>query len=119
MSLTFLGILIIWGMMALFVRWMHEKDQPEEPEESTAEHGNVDISTDLRLKSVAAATAVAHSLSFQKQAAAVAVSVALQTAQGGFLMNQSIEETHAWQLVHRMTQINRRNQSFNRKPRGE
>jgi len=117
MGLTFLGIFIIWGMMGLFVRWMREKDHKEEPEEIEAVKSV--IPTDLKLKSIAVATMVALTLALQKQAAAAAVSIALQTTQGSNLMQRSLEETHAWQLVHRMTQINLRNQSFNRTLRGE
>ena len=119
MSLTFLGILIIWGMMPLFVCWFREKDTKEEPERTENEIGEMVIPSDLKLKSIAVATAVTRALVLRKQAAAAAVSVALSATSGGTQNTKPLEETHAWQLVHRMTQINLRNQTFSRKPRGE
>ena len=118
MGLTFLGILIIWGMMILFVKWMREKENKEEPEIHLESSTEIAFS-DLRLKSIAVSTAVAQALILRKQAAAAAVSVALGSGTSREQIQQSLEETHIWQLIHRMSQINARNQAFSRKPRGE
>ncbi len=118
MGLTFLGILVIWGMMVLFVKWMREKGKKEEPE-TQLEPGRTNTSDDLRLKSIAVATAIARSLTLRKQAVAAAVSMALSAKTNGSQIQKQLEETHAWQIVHRLSQITIRNQAFSRKPRGE
>jgi Na+-transporting methylmalonyl-CoA/oxaloacetate decarboxylase gamma subunit len=115
MGLTFLGILVIWGMMVLFVKWMREKGKKEEPETQPGS-GETIAPSDLRLKSIAVATAVARALTLRKQAAATAVSVALSVGTSSAQIQRPLEETRAWQLVHRMSQINARNQAFSRKP---
>jgi Na+-transporting methylmalonyl-CoA/oxaloacetate decarboxylase gamma subunit len=118
MGLTFLGILIIWGMMILFVKWMPEKGKKEEPE-TQLESATPIPSSDLKQKSIAVATAVTRVLNLRKQAAAAAISVALSASTRSIQAQRPVEETHAWQVVHRMSQINARNQAFSRKPRGE
>ncbi len=118
MGLTFLGILIIWGMMILFVKWMPEKGKKEEPE-TQPESATPIATSDIKIKSVAVATAVAKALNLRKQAAVAAVSVALSTGTSSAQFQRPLEATHAWQVVHRMSQINARNQAFSRKPRGE
>jgi hypothetical protein len=116
MGLTFLGILIIWGMMILFVKWMREKGEKEEPE-TQKESAIPIVTSDIKIKSVAVATAVAKALNLRKQAAAV--SVALSAGTSSVQVQRPLEETRAWQVIHRMSQINARNQAFSRKPRGE
>ncbi len=118
MGLTFLGILAIWGMMILFVKWMREKGKKGKPESKPVSAKTV-TPGGIRLKSIALATTVARALNLRKQAAAAAVSVALSASTGGAQIQRPPDEPSAWQLVHRMSQINLRNQAFSRKPRGE
>lgn len=118
MGLTFLGILAIWGMMVLFVKWMREKGKKGKPE-SKPESGKTIPPGDIRLKSIAVATAIARALTLRKQAAAAAVSVALSAGTRGAQIQRPSDEPSAWQLVHRMSQINLHIQAFSRKPRGE
>jgi hypothetical protein len=118
MGLTFMGILIIWGMMILFVKWMREKETKEESE-SQPESPSPISASDQQLKSIAVATAVSQVLNLRKQAAAAAVSIALSAGISKVPVQRPLEETHAWQVVHRMSQINARNQAFSRKPRGK
>lgn len=124
MGLTFLGIFAIWGMMGLSVRWFRDRSQDgleleeaalETPAELPAEP---EPKPGIPLKAIAVAVAIAKALELRKQAAAAAVSVALSSA-SPVQPGQPVEISHAWQIVHRMSQINQRNQAFNRKPRGE
>jgi hypothetical protein len=124
MGLTFLGIFAIWGMMGLTVRWFRDRSQDGLELEETAFDAPGDLPVEpepkpgIPLKAIAVAIAVAKALELRKQVAAAAVSVALSSptpVQPG----QPVEISHAWQIVHRMSQINQRNQAFNRKPRGE
>jgi len=118
MGLTFLGILIIWGMMILFVKWMRAEGNKEGPETHSGSDQEI-VSSDLKLKSIAVATAVARVWALRRQAVAAAVSIALNTGARIEQIQKPKEETHAWRIVHRMSQINARNQAFSRKPRGE
>ncbi|HTX78419.1 MAG TPA: hypothetical protein VMC62_02065 [Longilinea sp.] len=72
----------------------------------------------------AAAVAVTSALAAQKSdlksyAAAVAVAAALAGQAGGVIyVQRPAAPVSAWQLTMRSYQLNLRNQSFNRKPRG-
>jgi hypothetical protein len=72
----------------------------------------------------AAAVAVTSALAAQKSdlksyAAAVAVAAVLAGQAGGVIyVQQPAVPASAWQLTMRSYQLNLRNQSFNRKPRG-
>jgi Na+-transporting methylmalonyl-CoA/oxaloacetate decarboxylase gamma subunit len=116
MGLVFLGIFILWGMMALLVRIFREKEEKTEIEEKS-EIPAKDLKVNLR-KIAAVAVAIAmNKTDLKRRAAAVAVSTVL--ALGNSTQNEiSTAQTSSWLIVNRMNQINLRNQSFTRKTRG-
>jgi Na+-transporting methylmalonyl-CoA/oxaloacetate decarboxylase gamma subunit len=103
MGIVFIGILILWGVMALMVRiW------PDKSAESEASQDGTEIikEEDPGIKAKAAAAAVAVVLSMRK----------------GFFSKPSgsapVTAGSSWQATTRALEINQSTQSFNRKPRG-
>ena len=113
MGLVFLGILILWGIMALLVVVFKTRS----PKGKTTEANG---GSEIQRKAAAAAVAVAKVGSeLRQQAAAAAVATLLACSVSAATTNER-PGTNAspWQIVHRLDQINLRNQSFTRKPRG-
>jgi len=116
MGLVFLGILILWGMMALLV-WIFKDKRTSEHEEEIHEEDQPASKPDLKKVAAVAAAVALSNKDLPRQAAASAVAVALSLASGAV---QQLPATpmSSWQIANRMTQINLRNQFFTRKPRG-
>ncbi len=113
MGLVFLGILILWGMMALLVFIFRDR-LPKLVDVKQ------DASLPIKMKAAVAAVAVAKAnAELRSQAAAAAVATLLAA---GSTAAMAIERpgtgASSWQIVHRMNQINLRNNAFTRKPRG-
>jgi Na+-transporting methylmalonyl-CoA/oxaloacetate decarboxylase gamma subunit len=114
MGLVFLGILVLWAMMALLVRIFRDKEETKPEAEPVAES-----KPDFKQKATAAAVAVALGKNdFRLQAAAIAVSTAIAFATHPAAAEKPFALASAWQIVNRMNQINLRNQAFTRKSRG-
>ncbi len=113
MALVFLGIIILWGMMALLVAIFKTRSPKVKPAETNG-------GSELQKKAAAAAVAVAKAGSELRQQAAAAAVATLFAFSGSAAM--TIERpgiaASPWQIVHRLDQINLRNQTFTRKPRG-
>lgn len=100
MGIVFIGILILWGVMALMVRiWPHDGGESEAEEVLSSP----EVDGDLKAKAAAAAVAVAMTL---RRGVTLASSPA-----GG--------TSSSWQVTTRAMQVNQNTQSFNRKPRGD
>lgn len=95
MSLVFLAILALWGMMALLVRVLPETAESGEEAEAEVEAG----ASDLELKQRAAAAAVAHALAAQSEA---------RSDQPTQFPLPATAIVSAWQAVNRSKIINRR-----------
>lgn len=103
MGIVFIGILVLWGLMALMVRiWPHDAG-----EEDAAEDESGTAAEDDSLKAKAAAAAVAVALSFRQSGFAPSAGAA------------SSSNSSPWQVTTRAMQVNQSMQSFNRKPRGD
>lgn len=114
MGLVFVGILVLWGLMALMVRVFREKESEPEACESMVEVPPLE----LKKKAAAAAVAVAlNTMDYRRQAAAAAVAAALEIF-GQPVMEPPAPVASSWQIVNRLNQINLRNQSYTRKSRG-
>lgn len=110
MSLVFIAILLLWGLMELVVRLTVQKDetQTNSPEaEPAAVAAETPPAEDKTLKLRAAAAAVAYAISASKPSSGSPYAVP-PTASGS-----------AWQAVMRSYQLNLRGQIFNRKSRGK
>lgn len=101
MGLVFIGIVLLWGFMALMVRIFPNKEEEEVKEEKLAPTSSEDA--DIKMKAAAAAVAVAMAMN----RGAYAISIDKSTA--------TMSE---WQSVTRSIQLNLRNQTFSRKTRG-
>ncbi len=117
MGLVFVGILLLWGMMALLVRVFKSKEEIKDeivPDTAAQPAGTA------RIQAVAAAVGIALARQRVQQAASVAVA-ALLAAQPGAPMpvEQPSVSISSWLVSHRLEQINLRNQLSNRKSRGE
>jgi Na+-transporting methylmalonyl-CoA/oxaloacetate decarboxylase gamma subunit len=114
MGLVFLGILALWGIMALLVFLFKDRLNKKETGVKTA------AGSAQQKKAAAAAVAVArvgHELRQQAVAAAVATLLSYSTSPSMNLERPSTTAS-SWQIVHRLDQINLRNNTFTRKPRG-
>lgn len=100
MGLVFIGIVLLWGFMALMVRIF-----PNKEEEVKEEKQAPTLNDDGEIK---------------KQAAAAAVAVALALNRGAYTIpfEKSGAAISEWQSVTRSIQLNLRNQIFSRKTRG-
>jgi sodium pump decarboxylase gamma subunit len=102
MGIVFIGILILWGVMALMVRiWPHDSSEKEAEEVQGSQEGNGDL---------------------KAKAAAAAVAVAMTLRRGVFNTSTSSPAggtSSSWQVTTRAMQVNQNTQSFNRKPRGD
>lgn len=112
MGLVFVGILLLWGLMALMVRVLPERrakaDDDNDPQDDPVEE-------------IAAtqSPAPAPDTDLRRRAAAAAVAVALAMRQTGAALTQPpAVSVSSWQAVLRANQLNQRLQMFNRKPRG-
>lgn len=101
MGLVFVGIVLLWGFMALMVRLFPNKEEDEVKDEK----GKQVSGEDAVMKQKAAA-------------AAVAVALALSQAAYGLGGETSGLGVSSWQSVTRSMQVNLRNQTFSRKIRG-
>jgi hypothetical protein len=106
MSLVFLAILLLWGLMALLVRLTAEK-----PAAGGAAAGEaLPQTTEERKVEVAEPDAGAEALRERRRRAAVAaVAYALAYQQGGREQPAPKEEVAAWQAVQRASQLGQRN----------
>jgi hypothetical protein len=104
MSLVFVAILLLWGLMALLVLLTAGRTPPVEDQQ---EHLGAEIVEAPQL-----ATADAASQTQKRRAAAAAVVVALalqkQQAQGMGLEKSSARQVSTWQAVHRAGELSRR-----------
>jgi len=102
MGIVFIGILILWGVMALMVRiWPDDSSEKEVEEVQGSQEGNGDL---------------------KAKAAAAAVAVAMTLRRGVFNTSASSPAggtSSSWQVTTRAMQVNQNTQSFNRKPRGD
>jgi Na+-transporting methylmalonyl-CoA/oxaloacetate decarboxylase gamma subunit len=114
MGLVFLGILALWGMMALLVFLFKDRLNKKEAE------GQLAVGSGLQQKAAAAAVAVVragYELRQQTAAAAVATLLSCNTF-SSMNLERPATTASSWQIVHRLDQINLRNNTFTRKPRG-
>jgi Na+-transporting methylmalonyl-CoA/oxaloacetate decarboxylase gamma subunit len=111
MSLVFLAILVLWGMMELLVQMTIRRIRAEkgsgEAEARSTEPAESEIQTD-------------HSVQRRAAAAALAVALALESAKSSPANGQPApkEQISAWQSLMRSGQLNQRSSLFTRKPRG-
>lgn len=130
MGLVFVGILLLWGLMALMVWILPERTNkkngngdeqtPVELPQTPDVHTAPESSDDLRRLAAAAAVAVAESGGeLRRRAAVSAVAIALAMRQtGAAVLQQPVQSVSSWQAVLRANQLNQRLQMFNRKSRG-
>jgi len=103
MGIVFIGILILWGVMALMVRIWPDKTAENEAAKGGSEKSDVEDS-DIKTK-----------------AAAAAVAVSMRLRQGVFSIptgGAPVTTGSSWQATTRALEISQSTQSFNRKPRG-
>ena len=119
MSLVFIGLLLLWGLMEITVQltaWYNRR-HPEEEKEGEGEApavaaeapAAVEPPVPSALKQKAAAAAVALALALEESAA---VEMAVSHSNG-----YSVQPS-AWQAVMRSAQLNQRSNQFTRRPRG-
>ncbi len=117
MGLVFIGILLLWGMMALLVRVFKSKEENKDevvPESAAQPAGTA------RIRAVVAAVGIALGRQRVQQAASAAVATLLAAQPGtSILVEQPSVSMSSWLVSHRLEQINLRNQLSNRKSRGE
>jgi Na+-transporting methylmalonyl-CoA/oxaloacetate decarboxylase gamma subunit len=97
MGLVFLGILVLWAMMALLVRFF--ADKPKITEDGTIRS---EESEDLGNKRLAAAIAAATAIEMQN------ISILSSS-------HKERESISAWQAAHRSQQLHKNRSSFSRK----
>jgi Na+-transporting methylmalonyl-CoA/oxaloacetate decarboxylase gamma subunit len=102
MGIVFLGIVLLWGLMALMVRVFQEKPQAEDAPEEAAE---------------IIAEPAAESGGLKRRAAAAAVAVVLSLRRAAPVRSANSELT-PWQAAARASQMQQRLQLFTRKNRG-
>lgn len=117
-ALVFAGILVLWGMMALLVHVFREK-LPIKPAQTNSVVNT--SSEEQRKKAALAAVAVALAgIDLKPRAAAAAVATALRIGESGFSLSAAAPQSvSSWQIANRIVQLNLRNQTFTRKPRGK
>jgi Na+-transporting methylmalonyl-CoA/oxaloacetate decarboxylase gamma subunit len=115
MSLVFVALLILWGLMEATVKataW-YNRSHPEE--EAGANEEEEELAVELPAPA-------ATSLKQQAAAAAVAVALALAEEEAPFYEAPQpagyLSQPSAWQAVMRSAQLNQRSNQFTRKPRG-
>ena len=117
-ALVFAGILILWGMMALLVRLFREKQH--QPDQNTDALDNTNTTNESRKKAALAAVAVALASNYLKpKAAAAAVVCALSLGIHPIMEKAHGTNFNSWQIANRIVQLNQRNQTFIRRPRGK
>jgi Na+-transporting methylmalonyl-CoA/oxaloacetate decarboxylase gamma subunit len=97
MGLVFIGILVLWAMMALLVRLFADKQKNTEDQTTQSED-----SEDLGNKRLAAAIAAATAIEMQN------ISILASS-------HKERESISAWQAAHRSQQLTRNRSSFSRK----
>jgi Na+-transporting methylmalonyl-CoA/oxaloacetate decarboxylase gamma subunit len=103
MGIVFIGILILWGVMALMVRIWPDKTGVSEVTQTGSEDSKGEES------------------GLKEKAAAAAVAVAISLRQGIFSTptgGAPVSAGSSWQATTRALEISQSTQSFNRKPRG-
>ena len=119
-ALVFVGILALWGMMVLLVYVFRDRKPKETTTGSPALHTTTDPD-ELRKKAALAAVSVALSgIEVSSKAAAAAVAVVLALGNGSNVLPAAVSQhVNSWQIANRIVQLNLRNQTFTRKPRGK
>jgi Na+-transporting methylmalonyl-CoA/oxaloacetate decarboxylase gamma subunit len=103
MGLVFLGIILLWGTMALLMALLSRKpDEEEQGEEAQEECAS---GSDTALKQQAAAIAAA-------------VALAMASTSNAWVSSEPTENVSPWQAVLRAGRLNQRSQFFTRKQRG-
>jgi Na+-transporting methylmalonyl-CoA/oxaloacetate decarboxylase gamma subunit len=97
MGLVFLGILVLWAMMALLVRFFADKPKNTDDETTQSEE-----SEDKGNKRLAAAIAAATAIEMQN------ISILSSS-------HKERESISAWQAAHRSQQYHKNRPSFSRK----
>jgi Na+-transporting methylmalonyl-CoA/oxaloacetate decarboxylase gamma subunit len=97
MGLVFLGILVLWAMMALLVRLFADKPKNTEDETTLSEDAD-----DRGTKRLASAIAVATAIEMQN------ISILSSS-------HKERESISAWQAAHRSQQLHKNRSSFSRK----
>jgi Na+-transporting methylmalonyl-CoA/oxaloacetate decarboxylase gamma subunit len=97
MGLVFIGILVLWAMMALLVRLFADKPKNSEDETTRSEE-----SEDKGNKRLAAAVAAATAIEMQN------ISILSSS-------HKERESISAWQAAHRSQQLHKNRPSFSRK----
>jgi Na+-transporting methylmalonyl-CoA/oxaloacetate decarboxylase gamma subunit len=97
MGLVFFGILVLWVMMALLVRFF--TDKPKNAEDKNIQYEDVD---DRGNKRLAAAIAAATAIEMQN------ISILSSS-------HKERESISAWQAAHRSQQLHKNRSSFSRK----
>jgi Na+-transporting methylmalonyl-CoA/oxaloacetate decarboxylase gamma subunit len=101
MGLVFIGIVLLWGFMALMVRLFPNKEEKEVKGETND-------------------SATGDDAGLKQKAAAAAVAVAMALNRGAYSITNEVSGAtmSSWQSVTRAMQLNLRNQTFSRKTRG-
>jgi Na+-transporting methylmalonyl-CoA/oxaloacetate decarboxylase gamma subunit len=97
MGLVFLGILLLWAMMALLVKLFADKPKNTEDKTTRSEEA-----ADLGNKRLAAAIAAATAIEMQN------ISILSSS-------HKERESISAWQAAHRSQQLHKNRSSFSRK----
>jgi Na+-transporting methylmalonyl-CoA/oxaloacetate decarboxylase gamma subunit len=97
MGLVFLGILVLWAMMALLVRIFADKHK-----KTTDETTRTEDSGELKHKRLAAAIAAAAAIEMHNTSITIS-------------SHKERENISAWQAAHRSQQLNKNRSSFSRK----
>ena len=97
MGLVFLGILVLWAMMAILVRIFADKHKNTEDETTKSEDSDM-----LEKKRLAAAIAAATAIEMHN------ISILSSS-------HKERESISAWQAAHRSQQLNKSRSSFSRK----
>jgi Na+-transporting methylmalonyl-CoA/oxaloacetate decarboxylase gamma subunit len=110
MSLVFVAILLLWGLMALLVRLTTRSGQAETPALEAASAIEVE----------AGSSAIPQgSLEFDSKrraaAAAVAIALAMQKTNGASRLVDRPSSVSAWQAVHRASQLSRQSNGIKKK----
>ncbi len=118
-ALVFVGILALWGMMALLVHVFRER-LPKKPAQANPITGDVSPEEHRKKAALAAVAVALAGNDLKPRAAAAAVATALRLGKGGFTLSTAApQNVSSWQIANRSVQLNLRNQTFTRKPRGK
>ena len=119
MSLVFLAILLLWGLMALLVRLTAEKPLAAEKQPAAEILPAAELLAGQESQPVEAAApdvVVDKLRERRRRAAAAGVAVAMALQQGGREPAAPLMGLNAWQSVQRASQLGQRN-GFSRKVR--